>query len=191
MEDEAMKETPTRDPCCDDPCCSGDCAAGARNRYFVGKRLTPASFGAEQSYHLQRRHLLNRAIHGWGVVYGLSVTTDEKKGGRLRIGSGLALDAAGRELILVEGRDIRFGDVKTLKGETTPETKQACWLLSAHYAERRIEPVSLRDDCHCEREEWDRVCEDVVFSLRQIDCAGCCVGQPCGLNWPSRSSKPL
>ncbi len=181
----------THDPCCDDPCCDGECAVGARNRYFVGKRLTPVSFSVEQDYHLRRRRLLNRAMHGWGVVYGLPVASEDtagagQPGGALQIGPGLALDRAGRELILAEARTLHYTDVKVLPDTSGPASQggqqdDPCWLLAAHYAERRIEPVLLKDECHCERSEWDQVCEDVFFTLRRIDCAACCAGEPCAL----------
>lgn len=177
----------THDTCCNDPCCDcAECTSGARNRYFVGKRLTPASFSTEQDYHLRRRRLLNRALHGWGVVYGLPVSPQDvecadTKGGALSIGPGLALDRAGRELVVTEARTLRYADVKVLKDEATPAEASPCWLLSAHYAERRIEPLVIKDECHCERHEWDQVCEDVFFTLRRIDCGDCCAGEPCGL----------
>src|SRR5260370_33515930 len=55
--------------CCEDP----NCGAGLRNQYFDGKRLTPASFRFEQAYGIEHRRLLNRAIHGWGLVYGYAI----------------------------------------------------------------------------------------------------------------------
>ena len=169
-----------------DPCCGDDaaCSSGSRNRYYVGKRLTPASVGAEQDYLLQRRRLINRAVHGWGVVYGFAMAAADaacNDGGALEIGPGLALDRAGRELVITQPRLLRYADVRVLASAATQPTQPPCWLLSVHYAERRIEPVTVKDDCHCERQEWDRVCEDVVFTLRQIDCADCCAAESCGL----------
>ncbi len=58
---------------------------------------------------------------------------------------------------------------------------ERCWLLSAHYAERWTGPVTVKDDCHCERHEWDRLCEEVLFSLRAVNCASCCPGHDCEL----------
>jgi hypothetical protein len=219
----------------DTPRCEGDaeCTSGSRNRYFLGKRLTPAAFSAEQSYHVERRRLLNRAVHGWGVVQGLAIrpaqATDCSPAVGLDVGPGLALDAAGRELLVTRSRNLRWSEVWIFNDEAAhpagtaghgcgcgddrpdpspvkaeaakagaeaehrrqapesqdkpPEQKdpQRCWLLSVHYAERRIEPVQVKDDCHCERTEWDRVCEDVHFSLRPIDCAACCDPHDCEL----------
>src|SRR5215468_6146205 len=85
----------TKAECCTDV----DCKHGLRNNYFEGKRLTPDSFCVEQAYSLERRRLLNRAIHGWGVVYGYAIkpaTADDCGAqdtvGRIQIGPGLALD---------------------------------------------------------------------------------------------------
>src|SRR5215207_4639481 len=146
-----------------DKCCTElECKTGLRNNYFEGKRLSADSFRVEQEYTLGRRRMLNRAIHGWGVVYGYGIASHESKQGRLTIGAGLALDRCGREL-LPGGGDIRFDDVYTLDragkridldeikrllgvkpnvpwDQIPPEIKErigeGCWLLSVHYAEK-------------------------------------------------------
>lgn len=103
-------------------CCTElKCESGLRNNYFDGKRLTTDSFRVEQTYSLERRHLLNRAIHGWGVVYGYEVASAESQAqkdgsGHLKVGAGLALDACGREL-LETGTTIQFKDVLFLDRE--------------------------------------------------------------------------
>lgn len=91
-------------------CIDAKCESGLRNNYFEGKRLTPDSFRVEQHYSVERRRLLNRAIHGWGVVYGYAIrSAPPNASGRLEIGPGLALDQCGRELVqagtLVRGFD--------------------------------------------------------------------------------------
>jgi hypothetical protein len=77
-----------------------------RNNYFEGKRLTPDMFRTEQRYLNERRRMLNRAVHGWGVVYGFPMefvdsTPNQRNGptGSVDIGAGLALDQCGRELV--------------------------------------------------------------------------------------------
>ncbi|HBB95854.1 MAG TPA: hypothetical protein DC054_10725 [Blastocatellia bacterium] len=103
-------------------CCTDlKCESGIRNNYFDGKRLTTDSFRVEQTYSLERRHLLNRAIHGWGVVYGYEVTSADSQAqqdgsGQLKIGAGLALDTCGREL-LETGATIQFKNVIFLDRE--------------------------------------------------------------------------
>src|ERR1051326_8907633 len=84
-------------------CCTDlKCETGLRNKYFQGKRLTADSFRVEQDYLIERRHLVNRAIHGWGVVYGYGVDvhtpeagSDDVPSDSLDIGPGLALDECG------------------------------------------------------------------------------------------------
>lgn len=170
-------------------CCAElKCESGLRNNYYEGKRLTADSFRVEQKYLLERRRLLNRAIHGWGVVYGYEVTaTPPCKGtgpGRLEIGAGLALDKCGRELLQTE-TPIEINDLIILdengapidpesvfsaveafnrQGVDDPERKR--WLLSVHYAEQYAGRVTVEDQCRCARDEWDHTCETVRYSLR-------------------------
>jgi len=179
--------------CCTDAACD----SGLRNNYFEGKRLTADAFRVEQDYLIDRRRLLNRAIHGWGVVYGFGfkVAPPDEDGasGRFEIGPGLALDACGRELVRVRASAVGLHDVVLLddkgkrlsrddagigdaarRGPSRPDPAGECWLLSVHYAEQALDPVELHDPCSCERKEWDHVCETVRFSLRRVSCAACC-----------------
>ncbi len=190
-------DTPTSRPrpgASTEECCTDHtCASGLRNHYFEGKRLSSDMFRVEQQYLNERRRLLNRAIHGHGVVYGYDVQLRTPKSGRkdrstarLWIGEGLALDACGRELLhlsLEQGlKDLialdADGAPTNLDGLMAPEM---CWLLRAHYAERRTDPVTVKDRCNCEREEWDHVCETVRFSLQAVPCDTCCTG--CACEW--------
>jgi hypothetical protein len=186
--------------------CCGDeqCLSGSRNNYFPGKRLTPDSFRIEQKYLVERRQLLNRAIHGWGLVYGFPVAMAAPDTrcpgaelGTLEVGEGLALDRTGRELVQVGAVALTLENIILLDDKGAPVRTQgndrkarmaavgadasACWLLKAHYAEHSIGPVTFKDSCSCERTEWDQVCETVRYSLQRIDCSACCVDQGCEL----------
>ena len=205
-----MLKTDTHAPkeCCSD----GPCDSGLRNQYFEGKRLTVDSFRVEQKYQLERRHLLNRAIHGWGVVQGYAIGAGEQADPNsvdvlkaLEIGAGLALDKCGRELLLAHAVQLTVGDLLVLDDKYKPaklpppevRTPQpgkpayekppnegrprVCWLLSAHYAEQLVGPMTVNDPCSCERREWEHVCETVRFSLRRIDCEDCCEECECEL----------
>nr|WP_315249413.1 hypothetical protein [uncultured Duganella sp.] len=188
-------------------CTDAPCNAGLRNQYFEGKRLTVDSFRVEQDYTIERRRLLNRAIHGWGVVFGYPIRSEPvpadrsgKTSGRLLIGSGLALDPCGRELLTTRQNPLEVADATLFdregkhidrppEGSYQPGTGErqqdnappAYWLLSVHYAEQLAGPVKVVDPCICERKEWDRVCETVRYSLRQVERAACCAGVPCAL----------
>lgn len=164
------------------PCGEHECTSGTRNRYYPGKRLTPDTMSAEQDYLVERRRMINRAMHGWGVVYGYAtaMATDSQCGdaapGTLRIGPGLAFDRMGRELVQTTSLDLLFGDMIDIPGGSGD-----CWLLRVHYAEELSGPVSVSDPCHCERQQWDRVCETVRYSLERVPCSQCCEPQACGL----------
>src|SRR5258708_22247152 len=139
--------------CCEDP----NCGAGLRNQYFDGKRLTPASFRLEQAYGIERRRLLNRAIHGWGLVYGYAIHPEVSRespeaASKLKVSPGLVLDQCGRELHLPEGLALSIRDVMVLdeKGVPVDDPGKAlgykcgedeCWQLCVHYAEYDVDPV--------------------------------------------------
>lgn len=190
MDTPATKPTKAR-PIRPDCCADEKCTSGSRNNYFPGKRLTPDAFRTEQTYLVERRHLLNRAMHGFGVVYGYPVAMAAP--GTLEIGEGLALDRCGRELVQTgpvaltvasvvmldaKGMPVRDTDAKARAARLSSSD---CWLLKVHYAEQKTGPVTLKDACSCERTEWDQVCETVRYSLQPVDCAECCAEQACEL----------
>ncbi|WP_428424855.1 hypothetical protein [Methylibium sp.] len=73
--------------------------APVRLNYFDGRLLSAADFRAEQNYHLGKRRLINRCLHGSGIVCGLEVTADAS-GAAVTISPGFALDCLGREVVL-------------------------------------------------------------------------------------------
>jgi hypothetical protein len=195
----APRGRPRTQECCGEATCD----SASRNNYYDGKRLTTDSFRAEQAYQLERRRLLNRAIHGWGVVYGYRITpeapTDNKEALQsLQIGAGLALDRCGRELLQVGKVTVDLDQVMVLDehGDRTelaqvlkqpPSSKSmkrdvsTCWMLRVHYAELSTDHVRISDPCRCEREEWDRTCETVRYTLQQVPCERCCAEPECEL----------
>ncbi len=147
----------------------------------MANSFTP-SFQVEQRHLLERRRLLNRAIHGWGVVYGFELA--KTSSGALLIKPGLALDKNGRELLQVEeltrvANELIVLDEKGQRSEWDEIGAAECWLLSAHYAEQDTDAVKVSDACQCERMEWNYTCETVRYSLQPKDCAECCKGQGC------------
>lgn len=107
-----------------------------RNRYFYGKLLTVRDFELEQDYHIARRRLINRALFGTGVVCGLGVTASDDS--TLLIESGLALDHAGRE-ILIDKPLIR--KLSMLEGYDGLMGRSTAWLCLG-YDEESVEPVN-------------------------------------------------
>jgi len=200
------KSSPSKSPkssgaenCCNDP----NCGLGLRNQYFDGKRLPPASFRLEQTYGIEHRRLLNRAIHGWGLVYGYAIRPEVARNSveaasKFIVSPGLVLDRYGRELYLPEPVALSIEDVMVLdeKGVPIDDPKDRqtalgrhcgddkCWQLCVHYAEYDVDPVTQQASCNCTHRHWDRVCETVRFSLRRVDCCECCPEPKCGLHCP-------
>jgi hypothetical protein len=177
----ARKTRSAGSECCNDP----DCGSSLRNRYFLGKQLSPHSFQVEQRHLLERRHLLNRAIHGWGVVYGFGL--EKNSSGEWVIKPGLALDESGRELLQTEewtlaASELIVLDEKGRQSKWEDNRMAECWQLCAHYAEQYTEPVKVSDACQCDRTEWNYACETVRFTLQPKACADCCKGQGCEWN---------
>ena len=189
MKSTTTHKTPQRE-CCHD----ASCESGLRNNYFEGKRLTADSFRVEQKYSLERRRLLNRAIHGWGVVFGYAVktgaVTKPTDRNQLNIGPGLALDICGRELLQTSQAVVANDLIVLDKNDERIDLKDAlsssdydgmCWMLSVHYAEELVDHMNIEDSCRCEHDEWDRTCETVRYTLRPVDCEECCKDFPCEL----------
>lgn len=188
-------------------CCTDlPCESGLKNNFFAGKRLTPDMFSLEQRYLVERRRLLNRAIHGWGVVYGYAVGVEPAprhkaaSTRKLNITTGLALDECGRELMQAGTRHLVFGDLIMLDKDgkridpdvTLAAIQQSrynqdldapplCWVLKVHYAEALTDPVSVPASCRCDHGEWDHTCETVRYTLTQLPCDDCCREVGCEL----------
>jgi len=68
-------------------------------RYFYGQRLDVRHFEGEQDYFKRKLWLLNRLVHGYGVVCGLDVQpSDDRKG--VVVMPGVALDRQGHEIVV-------------------------------------------------------------------------------------------
>lgn len=107
-----------------------------RNRYFYGKLLTVRDFETEQRYHNGKRSMLNRLVTGAGVVCGLGVTASDES--TLMIGSGMALDYQGREIVVPEPV---FRKLQMLEGQETLSGRQDAYLC-LDYAEENVDPVN-------------------------------------------------
>jgi hypothetical protein len=158
---------------------------GLKNHYYLNKRMTPAAFETEQEFHVRRRRMINRAIHGWGIVHGFASDKTLTAAGQLNIGAGFALDEYGRELVQVSPRLLAVSDIWTKEqiDEYKDDPKQR-WLLSVHYAERHEQPITVSDPCHCERKEWEYTRETVRYSLTAEDAVSTSehypvCGEPC------------
>jgi hypothetical protein len=79
-----------------------------RPRYFPGKLVTAADFELEQRYHIEKRLLLNRMLHGPGIVSGLGVTVGAER--TVTVQPGFALDPHGREILVCDSHQLAIPD---------------------------------------------------------------------------------
>ena len=105
-----------------------------RNNYYYGKMLTSRDFQNEQSYMNDKRRLVNRLLHGVGIVYGMDVI--EADDSSIVLQSWLALDAAGREIVVPRTQVIKLS---TIEGYADLQTEHA--FLGIAYAEEDTDPV--------------------------------------------------
>lgn len=80
-----------------------------RNQYFTGKLLTAQDFKVEQKYFNDKRRLLNRLLFGSGIICGLDVTPTGGK--MITIEPGMALDPAGREIVVDELQNYNLSSI--------------------------------------------------------------------------------
>ena len=69
----------------------------SRPHYFSGKLLTDQDLNQEQTYFIEKFKRHNRSLHGFGVVFGLKVSTDK---GKVKVSAGMGLDCEGNEIII-------------------------------------------------------------------------------------------
>lgn len=104
-----------------------------KNKYFYGKLMTVRDFETEQGYFDGKRRLINRTIHGVGIVCGLNVKdlTEKPSGSKkyiIKISPGVALDCCGNEIVVdksyaekeieIEGSKTNYLYIKYDKCET-------------------------------------------------------------------------
>ena len=107
-----------------------------RLHYFNGQRLAAKDLEVEQTYHMRVRRLLNRGLYTAGVITGLEVLQVDSR--HVRVKGGVALDAGGREVILL-------GDATLAVPNRRPSSALPGFFLVIRYDEE-TEPG---DEAHC------------------------------------------
>lgn len=172
-----MTINPTADVCAPD--C--DCVVPyefVRLRYFFGQRLGVLELNDEQSYVVNKQRFHNRHLHGAGVLCGLRAERYSRAGQTestlLKVTSGAALDACGREIIVGWDACIDVAawvrqhraDNPDLADPQQPSA-QRVWVVVC-YQECPGDPApALRDSCSCEPAgcEYSRVREGFHLDL--------------------------
>ena len=137
-----------------------------RNNYFYGKLLTSRDFEDEQNYMNNKRRLVNRVLHGAGIVYGLDVVAVDESS--VVIQSGLALDSSGREIVVPSTQVVKLS---TIRGYSDLKTSSVC--LGIAYAEEKTEPVYavMNKDADAQERQYNHLKEGYELFLQDSrDC---------------------
>ena len=105
-----------------------------RNNYYYGKLLTSKDFQNEQGYMNDKRRLVNRTLHGMGIVYGMDIVAADDSS--IILQSGMALDAGGREIVVPQTQVIKLS---TIDGYSELKTDKVN--LGIEYAEEKVDSV--------------------------------------------------
>src|SRR5574342_291388 len=89
-----------------------------RLNYFNGLRLEAGDLKVEQEYHMRVRRWLNKSLFSAGIAEGLEVRPNPGNPQQILVSPGLALDAEGREIILLEEEAV------DVKGKASPREGQ-------------------------------------------------------------------
>jgi hypothetical protein len=104
-----------------------------RVNYFHGQMLSADDFRAEQTYVIARRRLLNRAVLGYGIAAGLSVSVSAgSPAPGVAVEPGLAIDRLGREI------DLGSPATVDVPSSTCPH-----YYVVVEYIERETDPVAF------------------------------------------------
>jgi len=149
-----------------------------RLRYFHGMLLDDKAFRAEQQYHAGKRRMLNRMLHGSGVVCGLDLKS--KKDARwIEVTSGFALDCSGNEIWVNKSQHIDLASLLPPKDKpkgdnckpVPDEGDLKTYYIGIRYEEKPTDPVSVYlPSATCE----ERTCENSRykegFCIEVVDC---------------------
>lgn len=110
-----------------------------RNQYFYGKLLSVDDFQTEQKYMNDKRRMINRFLHGCGVVCGLNVVQVDDC--TLSLETGLALDFAGREIVVDTPVTKKLSMIEGFDAYTEEDEDNSYLYLCIEYAEYDKDPV--------------------------------------------------
>jgi hypothetical protein len=152
-----------------------------RVKYFHGMLMTERDFQEEQSYHQEKRRLLNRMLHGWGVVCGLGLKPTTPESSRIVITPGMALDCLGNEIVVCNEYELDLKGLPDLcPGATAADpcaeaqTQDCKYYVGIKYTEAPTDPVPVYvTGGSCD----DKTCE--YSRIREGYCVGLFKSPPC------------
>lgn len=150
--------------------------SGERPAFFDGQRLAAADLAGLEAHHRLARWEHNRTLHQPGVGNGYAV--GGARGDRVvRVGPGYAIDALGREIVLVDDVELPVPPVAA-----DPDGRPVTYDLTVRYPPDEALPAAETRDGVCAprgavrlREEpltcWVRLARDLDDRLRPVDPA--------------------
>jgi hypothetical protein len=103
---------------------TGTLSPDKRVDYAYGMVLGLGEFLQEQQYFLQKDYLHERALHGYGTVYGLQVITtpavDDAGDYTITVTPGMGIDQWGREVVVRSAQCARLGEWLAAQEQADP-----------------------------------------------------------------------
>ena len=130
-----------------------------RNSYYTGKVWSAGDFESEQRYMNDKRRLQNRFAIGMGILCGLDVVALDN--GQVSIEKGIALDGAGREIVLADAEVKRLAAIHGYEGRR----EDMVYYLYLSYLEKgafQDNPAVRRND-----QGNDKIQESYTFYLSE------------------------
>lgn len=118
--------------CKPEQCCTLDCLE--RPNFFCGQLVTDQDFNKLVAW-VDRKHALQRYLHGWGIVCGLQVILDPCDCAKIIVSSGYGIDCCGRDLVVCD--PLHF----SLKKLYCDDPKSPCDLLPPRPTETPTTPT--------------------------------------------------
>ena len=104
---------------------TGTISPDQRVNYAYGMVLGVDEFLTEQQHRLEKGHLHERALHGYGTVYGLHVTAaapDDADDVQVTVSTGMLIDQYGRETVITCAQCARLGAWLAAQEQASPGT---------------------------------------------------------------------
>ena len=105
---------------------TGTLSPDQRVNYAYGMVLGVDEFLTEQQHRLEKGYLHERALHGYGTVYGLHVTAgqaaDDTDDVEVRVSTGMLIDQYGREAVITCDQCARLGAWLAAQEQASPGT---------------------------------------------------------------------
>lgn len=139
-----------------------------RNHYFFGKLMTVRDFENEQVYLNSKRRLGNRMLNGVGIVSGLDIIMVDSR--TISLESGMAIDYAGREIVVSEPSVRRLNVIKGFEENKENGDMYLCLEYKESFKESTFSVAGSGKDSDVSQ-EYNRISEgyDLFLTSKKPD----------------------